>query len=45
MTLAGFYAGLGLTTAAYADSSSRLDRIKETGTITVGYPTTSLPFA
>lgn len=45
MTLAGVYAGLGLTTVASADTASRLDRIKETGTITLGYPTTSLPFA
>jgi len=45
-----FVAGLfGVLTDACADgsanSASRLDKIKQSGAITVGYPTTSLPFA
>ena len=30
---------------SYAQSPSRLDKIKQSGTISIGYPTTSLPFA
>ncbi|WNC94785.1 amino acid ABC transporter substrate-binding protein [Paraburkholderia sp. FT54] len=43
--LATAIAGIGLTSAAHADTPSRLDRIKQTGTLSVGYPTSSLPFA
>jgi glutamate/aspartate transport system substrate-binding protein len=43
--LAATLAGLGLSMNAAADAPSRLDRIKETGTLSVGYPTSSLPFA
>jgi glutamate/aspartate transport system substrate-binding protein len=45
ITFAALSGALAVTNQAYADSASRLDRIKETGTISVGYPTTSLPFA
>lgn len=45
ITFAGLFGAVAVTHQAYADSASRLDRIKETGTISVGYPTTSLPFA
>jgi glutamate/aspartate transport system substrate-binding protein len=45
ITFAGLFGAVAVTNQAYADSASRLDRIKETGTISVGYPTTSLPFA
>lgn len=38
-------AGIGFTCVAHADAPSRLDRIKQTGTLSVGYPTSSLPFA
>lgn len=40
-----FISGLiGLSTA-HADAPSRLDKIKETKTISIGYPSASLPFA
>ncbi len=45
ITFAGLLGAAVATSQAYADSASRLDRIKETGTISIGYPTTSLPFA
>jgi glutamate/aspartate transport system substrate-binding protein len=36
---------LGSAHTAQADTPSRLDKIKQSGTLTLGYPTTSLPFA
>jgi glutamate/aspartate transport system substrate-binding protein len=39
------FAAIGLTGSAQAETPSRLDKIKQTGTISVGFPTTSLPFA
>lgn len=45
LTTAMLAAGLCLAFATHADTLSRLDRIKQTGTISLGYPTTSIPFA
>jgi glutamate/aspartate transport system substrate-binding protein len=45
LTTAALIAGFGLVAGAHADTSSRLDRIKQSGTISLGYPTSSLPFA
>lgn len=36
---------VGLVQFAHADSPSRLDKIKATGTISLGHPTNALPFA
>lgn len=36
---------LGLTASAHADGPGRLDKIRETGVITLGHPETSVPFA
>lgn len=36
---------LSVSTGARADATSRLDKIRQSATITLGYPTTSLPFA
>lgn len=36
---------LGTTATAYAEGPSRLDKIRETGVITIGHPETSVPFA
>jgi len=37
--------GLLIVSSSHADTPSRLDKIKETRTISIGYPTASLPFA
>ena len=36
---------LGSTATAHAEGTSRLDKIRETGVITLGHPETSVPFA
>ncbi len=45
LTTAALIAGFVLASGARADMSSRLDKIKQSGTISLGYPTSSLPFA
>ena len=35
---------LAAATVAHADATSRLDQIKQSGTISLGYPTSSIPF-
>lgn len=36
---------LALSSASHAQTPSRLDKIKQSGTLSLGYPTSSLPFA